>query len=108
MSRVSLNRRLEAVLVAAERVDPLAARVHRLPPALRQRYDAWRAECAVIYARYKGSEGGVYEAYLAGELVTPNPPRAVAEALELNSEPVLLKSMSVDDLAKIYAARLEK
>lgn len=106
MSRVSLNRRLEAVLAAAERVDPVAARVMRLPPALRQRYDAWRAQCDAIMAEY-GEGAALYEGMLSGELVTPDPPRAIAEALGLNAGPLLLDTMSVRELADIYASLIE-
>ena len=35
MSRVSLSRRLAAILDTAERIDPMAVAVHRLPPAFR-------------------------------------------------------------------------
>ena len=105
MSRVSLNRRLEAILAAAERVDPVAARVYRLPPALRQRYDTWRAQCDAVQAQY-GDGAALYEAMLSGELVTPDPPRAVAEALGLNAGPIVTDTMSVQEAADLYASMI--
>ena len=106
MSRVSLNRRLEAVLAAAERVNPQAAAVYRLPPALRQRYEAWRAQCDAITAEY-GEGAALYEAMLSGELVTPDPPRAVAEALGLNAGPIVTDTMSVQQAADLWARMVE-
>ena len=107
MSRVSLNRRLEAVLAAAERVDPVAARVYRLPPALRQRYDVWRAQCDRLTEEMGGGEA-VYRTYLeSGEWPLPDPPRAVAEALGMNAGPVLLDTMSLAETAELYAAMCE-
>ena len=106
MSRVSLNRRLEAVLAAAERVNPQAAAVYRLPPALRQRYDAWRAQCDAVQSQY-GEGGALYEAMLSGELVTPDPPRAVAEALGLNAGPLLLETTTLQEVADLWADMVE-
>lgn len=104
MSRVSLNRRLEAVLAAAEGIDPLAARIHRLPPALRQRYDAWRAECE---AQCDYGNGGAYERLLSGNLVLPDPPRAVAQAVGIERAPRLPGSMNLSDLSDLYRVMCE-
>ena len=103
MSRVSLNRRLEAVLAAAERVNPQAAAVYRLPPALRQRYDTWRTECDRLTDEMGGGEA-LYAAYLeCGEWPLPDPPRAVAEALGLNAGPVLRDTMTLQEVATVWA-----
>lgn len=103
MSRVSLNRRLEAVLAAAERVNPQAAAVYRLPPALRQRYEAWRTECDRLTDEMGGGEA-LYAAYLeSGEWPLPDPPRAVAEALGMNTGPVLLDTMTLQQAADLWA-----
>ena len=80
MSRVSISRRLQTLLKSAERMDPPAAAVHRMPPATRLRFDGWRARCDAITAQYPNG-AALYEAILSNELVTPDPPRAVAEAL---------------------------
>lgn len=108
MSRVSLNSRLRAILDAAERIDPRAAKVHRLSPALRLRYDAWRAECEAIHARYEreGGPAAAYEAMLAGTLVTPDPPRDVAKALGIVDAPQLPETMSETELAVIWARQI--
>ncbi|MEO9623175.1 MAG: hypothetical protein ABJF09_08975 [Qipengyuania citrea] len=107
MSRVSLNRRLEAVLAAAERVDPVAARVYRLPPALRQRYDVWRAQCDRLTDELGGGEA-LYAAYLeSGEWPLPDPPHAVAEALGLDGGPIVTDTMSLAETAELYAAMCE-
>lgn len=109
MSRVSLNRRLAAVLDAAERIDPIAVRLYRLPPALRVRYDIWRAECDAIATRYENSanSGALYEAMLDGEFVTPDPPRAVAEALGWIDVPVLPETLTLNDLAELWARMID-
>ncbi|MBO6768315.1 MAG: hypothetical protein JJ901_08435 [Erythrobacter sp.] len=106
MSRVSFNRRLEAVLAAAERVNPQAAAVYRLPPALRQRYDAWRTQCDAVQSQY-GEGGALYAAMLSGELVTPDPPRTVAEALGLNASPIVTDAMTLQQVADLYASMIE-
>lgn len=107
MSRVSLNRRLEAILAAADRIDPVAARVHRLPPALRQRYDVWRAQCDRL-TDGMGGGAALYEAYLeSGEWPLPDPPRAVAEALGLNGGPIVTDAMSVQQAADLWAEMVE-
>ena len=107
MSRVSLNRRLEAVLAAAERANPQAAAVYRLPPALRQRYNAWRAQCDTITDEI-GSGGALYAAYLeSGEWPLPDPPRAVAEALGLDGGPIVTDTMSVQQAADLWARMVE-
>jgi len=108
MSRVSLNRRLEAVLAAAERVNPQAAAVYRLPPGLRQRYDAWRAQCDAVQSQY-GEGGALYEAMLSGELVTPDPPRAVAEALGVaDAGPIVTDAMTLQQVADLWADMVEE
>ena len=102
MSRVSLSRRLEAVLAAAERVNPQAAAVYRLSPALRVRYTAWRAECDRAADRYPDGSA-LYEAFLAGEYRTPQMPQPLREALHLQPEPVLPASMSERAVADLWA-----
>lgn len=102
MSRVSLNRRLEAVLAAAERVNPQAAAVYRMAPATRLRFDAWRTECDRITDAAGGGEA-LYTAYLeSGEWPLPDPPRAVAQALGLDAGPVLLDTMTVQQVADLW------
>ena len=104
MSRVSLNRRLEAVLAAAERVNPQAAAVYRLPPALRQRYDAWRTECDRAAERYPGES--LYQAILDGEYQTPQMPQMpqpLREALGMNAGAVLPATMSERAVADLWA-----
>ena len=66
MSRVSLSRRLQAALEAVENINPQAARVHRMKPATRLRYNIWRAECERVMAEY-GDPAAAFAAYLAGE-----------------------------------------
>lgn len=107
MSRVSLNRRLEAVLAAAERVNPQAAAVYRLPPALRQRYDVWRAQSDRLTEEMGGCEA-LYAAYLeSGAWPLPDPPRAVAEALGLNAGPLLLETTTLQEAADLWADMVE-
>lgn len=106
MSRVSISRRLDAIRDAAERIDPIALRIHRMPDALRMRYDLWRTECDRIQneiEREHGS-GASYAAYLEGTFVTPEPPREVAKALGLVVAPVLTDSMSLAEVAEVYLA----
>lgn len=109
MSRISLNSRIRAIIDAAERIDPFAAKVHRLPPALRLRYDAWRAECEAIGARYErdGGPGAYYEAMLDGKIVASDPPRDVATALGLAGAPVLLDTMSAAEVGEIWRRMVE-
>lgn len=109
MSRVSLSRRLDAIRNAAERIDPQASRVFRMPPALRMRYDLWRAECDRMHDEIERvhGPGASYVAYLDGTFATPDPPRAVAEALGVIDMPVLLESMSLVEVAATYAAMVE-
>lgn len=107
MSRVSFNRRLEAVLAAAERVNPFAARVYRMAPATRLRFDAWRTRCDRITAQLGGGEA-LYTAYLeSGEWPLPDPPRAVAEALGLNAGPIVTDTMTLRQAVELYAAMIE-
>ena len=108
MSRVSLNRRLEAVLAAAERVNPQAAAVHRMAPATRLRFDNWRAQCDAITDEMGGGEA-LYASYIdTGTWPLPDPPKAVAAALGIaDAGPVLTEEMSVADLAEAWAAMIE-
>lgn len=105
MSRVSLNRRLAAVLDAAERIDPIAVRLYRLPPALRVQYDNWRSDCDAIAAQHENGAncGALYEAMLDGELVTPDPPRAVAAAFGWSEASILPNTLTLNDLAELWA-----
>jgi hypothetical protein len=108
MSRVSLGRRLQGVLEQAERINPQAARVHRMAPAVRAQFDRWRAVCDSAHAPFAGDEpGAAYAALLAGEFVTPEPPRAVADALQLPATPVLHESLTTDDLARMWADMID-
>lgn len=104
MSRVSLSRRLAAVLDAAESIDPLATRIHRLPDALRMRYDVWRAQCE---AQCSYGNGAAYEAMLAGDIVLHDPPRAVAQAVGIERPPVLPDTMSLAELSDLYRVMCE-
>lgn len=107
MSRVGLGRRLQAVLEQAERINPHAARVHRMAPAVRASYDRWRRACDAEHERFADDDGGAYAALLRGELVTPEPPRAVAIALQLKPAPVLPDSLTTSEIEAIYRAMLE-
>ena len=101
MSKISITQRIAAIIAAAEQTNPLAARIYRLPPALRIRYDRWRDECERAFAQ-AGDPADAYAAYLAGELETPAPPRAVADALQFARAPVLTEAMDVAECARIY------
>lgn len=106
MSRVSISRRLAALLESAERIDPQAAAVYRMKPATRIRHDNWRARCDRITDELGGGET-LYAAYVdTGEWPLPDPPDAVAEALGLNARPVLTDDMSVANVAELYAAMI--
>ena len=106
MSRVSISRRLQALLESAERIDPRAAAVHKMKPAIRLRYDHWRSECDRLTADM-GDPGALYASYVdTGEWPLPAPPRAVAEALGLDAGPILTDDMSVADVAELYAAMI--
>jgi hypothetical protein len=108
VSRVSLNRRLQALLEAAEAHDPHAVRLHRLTPEARLQYDQWRRACDAEYARFDGDEpGAAYEALLEGSLHLPEPPRAVAEALGLPEPIVLTDAMTTEDLARLWSEMIE-
>jgi hypothetical protein len=108
MSKIGIAARLAAILEAAESIDPMAARIHRLPAALRTRYETWRIECARIMDE-AGDPAAAYEAYLdTGTWGTPDPPRAVATALELQSAPVLTVDMSERDLSDMWRRMCEQ
>ena len=109
MSKIGLSARLAAILDTAERINPMAARVHRLPPALRIRYDNWRSECDRLHDEIEREHesGASYAAYLDGKFATPEPPRAVAGALGLLAVPVLLESMTLREVAAIYAVMVD-
>lgn len=107
MSRVGLGRRLQAVLEQAERINPHAARVHRMAPAVRASYDRWQSACAAEYAAFADDDGGAYAAMLEGALVLPEPPRAVADALQLKPAPVLPDTLTLGEIEAIYRAMIE-
>lgn len=107
MSRVSLNRRLQAVLEAAEAVDPHAVKLHRMAPATRAQYDRWRRCCDAEYARFAGQpDGAAFEALLAGTLHLPEPPRCVAEALGLPEPIVLHEDLTSGELEALWSAMI--
>lgn len=107
MSRVGLGRRLQAVLEQAERINPHAARLHRMAPAVRASYDRWRRACDAEHERFADDHGGAYAARLRGELVTPEPSRAVSDALQLKPAPLLPDSLTLGEVAAIYRAMSE-
>lgn len=108
MSKIGIAARLAAIMEAAESIDPMAARIHRLPPALRARYEAWRAECARIMDE-AGDPAAAYETYLdTGTWGTPDPPRDVAAALELQGAPFLPADMSERDLSDMWRRMCEQ
>lgn len=107
MSRVSISRRLQALLEAAERVDPHAVAVHRMAPATRLRFDNWRERCDQITDQLGGC-GALYASYVdTGTWPLPDPPRAVAEALGFNAGPIVTDAMSLTEVAERYAAMIE-
>ena len=101
MSKIGIAARIAAIVAAAEQTNPLAARVYRLPPALRIRYENWRTECERAMAKH-GDPAAAYAAYRIGEDDTPEPPRAVADVLQFKRPPVLTEAMSVAECARIY------
>lgn len=102
MSRLSLNRRMMALLDRAERHDPHAVRIYRMPPAVRLAYDQWRARCEAEAAKHP-EPGSLFEAYLSGTYRSPEAPRAVRDALAIEAPPVLTDDLSVADVAELYA-----
>ena len=107
MSRTSISRRLQALLEAAERVDPQAVAVHRMAPATRLRFDAWRTECDRLTDEMGGGEA-LYRSYLdADEWPLPPPPKAVAAALGLDARPIVTDDTDIHDLAEAWAAMIE-
>ncbi|MEP3143317.1 hypothetical protein [Qipengyuania citrea] len=107
MSKIGISARIAAIMEAAENIDPMAARIHRLPPALRARYEAWRSECARIMHE-AGDPAAAYETYLdTGTIGTPDPPRDVAAALELQGAPFLPADMSERDVAERWYAMVD-
>lgn len=107
MSKIGISARIAAIMEAAESIDPMAARIHRLPPALRARYEAWRFECARIMDE-AGNPAAAYETYLdTGTWGTPDPPRDVAAALELQSAPFLSDDMSAQQVADVWKAMVD-
>ena len=107
MSRVSISRRLQALFESAERIDPRAAAVHKMKPALRMRYDNWRSECDAITEQMGGGEA-VYRSYLdTGTWPLPDTPRAVAEALGIaDAGPVLTADTTLQEAADAWAAMI--
>ena len=107
MSKIGISARIAAIMEAAENIDPMAARIHRLPPALRARYETWRTECARIMDE-AGDPAAAYDAYLdSGTWGTPDPPRAVAAALELQGAPVLTVDMSAQQVADVWKVMVD-
>ena len=103
MSRTSLNRRLLALLEAAEQFDPHAVRLHRLTPAVRAEYDRWRRTCDAEHARFADQpDGAAYSALLDGTLHLPPPPRAVAAALQMPKPATLTDDMTTAEIAALY------
>lgn len=103
MSKIGIAQRIAAIVAAAEQANPLATRIYRLPPALRIRYDRWRDECERAFAE-AGDPANAFEAYLAGAIETPEPPRAVADAFQFERAPALTEAMDVAECARIYDA----
>ena len=107
MSKIGISARIAAIMEAAENIDPMAARIHRLPPALRARYETWRTECARIMDE-AGDPAAAYDAYLdSGTWGTPDPPRDVAKALDLQGAPFLSVDMSERDVAVLWKRMAE-
>ena len=107
MSKIGISARIAAIMEASESIDPMAVRIHRLPPALRARYEAWRSECARIMDE-AGDPAAAYEAYLdSGTWGTPDPPRDVAAALKLQGAPFLSVDMTVRDVAEVWTAMVD-
>ncbi|WP_230832869.1 hypothetical protein [Qipengyuania citrea] len=107
MSKIGISARIAAIMEAAENIDPMAARIHRLPPALRARYETWRTECARIMDE-AGDPAAAYDAYLdSGTWGTPDPPRDVAAALELQGAPVLTVDMSAQQVADVWKVMVD-
>lgn len=106
MSRVSISRRLAALLESAERIDPQAAAVYRMAPATRLRFDNWRSECDRITDAMGGGEA-LYAHYVdTGEWPLLDPPGEVAEALGLDVGPVLTADTTLQEAADAWAAMI--
>ena len=102
MSRVSLNRRLQALLDTAQRIDPEAVALHTMPPAIRSRYDAWLAGNAESAQPFDDGQGGIFAAILDGRFEPDPMPRDVAQWLGISDPPVITVDMTTDDAADLY------
>jgi hypothetical protein len=73
MSRVSLQRRLDAIRNALLPAGSTQRRVNDLPDRERGWYDAWRDECAELInaAELEGGPGSAYGRLISGSLRLP-------------------------------------
>lgn len=78
-----------------------------MTPTVRLQFDRWRRACDAEHERFADDHGGAYAALLEGALVLPEPPRAVANALQLKRAPVLPDSLNTSELEAIYRALIE-
>lgn len=108
MSRTSISRRLQALLEAAERVDPQAVAVYRMKPATRLRFDNWRSECDRITDEMGGG-AALYAHYVdTAEWPLPDAPCSVAKALGVaDAGPVLTTDTTLHEAADAWAVMIE-
>lgn len=69
---------MAAVEAEIRRRDPFGYAVHHLTPALRQLYDAWRAECERVTSQHENP----FAALLNGQCYFPRMPHPVATVID--------------------------
>lgn len=82
MARVSLNRRIDAILNYYLPVGSLEHKIHHLPDDLQKSYRLWNEinQAIIIEAEKKGA-GEAYRQLIDNELELPPLPRAIEQAL---------------------------
>lgn len=82
MARVSLNRRIDAILHHYLPVGSLEHKIHHLPQDMRQIHQQWsESNQAIIIEAEKKGAGEAYRQLIDNELELPPLPKAIEQAL---------------------------
>ncbi len=110
MARRSVDRRLDKLLDVILPPGSFERRAHELPPEMKQALELYQTKVAAIILRAEKSDstpGAAFARLLDGDLILPQMPQALKQALGLVDPPEITEAMSLTEISDLYQRYVE-